>query len=480
MNTPDRTMIARPMFAFAATLAGLAAAGSAHAKEHVNVVIIYADDLGWGDLGCYGHEKFKTPNLDRLAAEGARLTNFYSCCPYCAPSRAGLQTGRYQLRNGMPWNPAPDEDKQRDEIGLPPEEITLAEVFKQAGYATACYGKWHLGHQPPFHPLKQGYDEYLGILYSNDMRPVQLLDGTTIAEYPVYQATLTRRYTHRALDFIERNKDKPFFLYLPHAMPHKPLSASEDYYKKSGAGLYGDVISELDWGIGQVIDKIKGLNLQNNTLVFFTSDNGPWYGGSTGGLRGMKGRTWEGGIREPLITWWPGKIPPGRVSDEPAINLDLFTTSIKAAGLSVPDDRTIDGLDIMPLLTSEAKTPHEALFSISGDVVRSVRSGKWKLHVASPGPKEEKVWRPDEKWIDPRGPDGVTILAPCEQAHPSAYPGLMTGDAFDKLALFDLDTDAAEQHNVAEQHPDVVARLQKLVAQFQESLAAEPPRTAGS
>ena len=266
------------------------------------------------------------------------------------------------------------------------------------------------------------------------MYPVELWDNDRMVEYPVYQATLTRRYTERAIDFIERNKDKPFFVYLPHAMPHKPLAASEAFYTKSGHGLYADVISELDWGVGQIIDKLKELKLDKRTLVLFSSDNGPWYGGSTGGLRGMKAMTTEGGIRVPLIAWWPGKIPAGHISSEPAIIMDLFTTSLAAASIDVPNDRVIDGKDIMPLLTGNAKSPHEALFSQGGRGLATVRSGQWKLHLISPG--RMRILKPGDKWVDPRRPDGVRLIAPCEQAHPSEYPGLTTGDPIEGPALF--------------------------------------------
>lgn len=439
----------------------LGVAVCAFAKEHTNVIIIYADDLGYGDLGCYGHPKFKTPRLDRLAQEGARLTRFNTSCPYCAPSRVSLQTGRYQARSGLMLNPCPGI---KDDIGMPQSEITLGEAFKSAGYATACVGKWHLGHKSQFHPLRNGYDEYLGILYSNDMHPVELWDGEKVVEYPVFQPTLTRRYTERSIAFIERNKDKPFFLYLPHAMPHKPLAASEEFYEQSGAGLYGDVVAELDWGVGQIIDKLKALKLEKKTLVFFTSDNGPWYGGSTGGLRGMKGRTWEGGLRVPMIAWQPGKIPAAHVSDERAIIMDLFTTALTAAGIKVPDDRIIDGKDIMPLLTSDAKSPHDALFSFRGPHLHTVQQGKWKLHVRRPAnPRMDRVWKPEEEWIDPRRPDGLRIIAQFEQAHPSQYPGLLTGDLFEKIGLFDLDADPGEQHNLADKHPDIVRKLKRLI-----------------
>jgi arylsulfatase A-like enzyme len=447
-------------------IAGLSPADAAE-KKPTNVVLILADDLGYGDLGCYGHPRFKTPHLDRLAREGVRLTNFYTPVPYCAPTRASLMTGRYPFRCGLTTNPCPREDpalrnKEADRAGLPVDEVTLGDVFRKAGYATACFGKWHLGHQPQFRPLKRGFDEYFGILYSNDMHPVELIEGDKVAEYPVVQATLTRRLTDRAVDFIGRNKDRPFFLYLPHCMPHKPLAASEAFYKKSGSGLYGDVIAELDAGIGRLLAKLKECGLAENTLVLFTSDNGPWYGGSTGGLRGMKGRNWEGGLRVPLIARWPGKIPPGQVRDEPAIMMDLFPTALAAAGIAPPKGRKLDGRDLLPVLTSKARSPHEALFSFKGDRLCSVRKGKWKLFVARPGPVKEKVWKPDEEWIDPRRPDGVRLLAPFEQAHPSQFPGVLTGDPVRTVGLFDLEADRAEQHNVADEHPEVVRELRKL------------------
>src|SRR5262245_4340397 len=305
----------RRTFLFLFGLVAWVISSSADAAPRPNVVLILADDLGYGDLACYGHPKFKTPNLDRMAAEGARLTDFYAACPFCAPTRASLMTGRYPFRSGMTGNPTPDMGI--NDLGIPESELLLPELFKAAGYTTACYGKWHLGHKPEFFPTRNGFDEYFGILYSNDMRPVELRQNEERFEYPVEQTTLTERYTQRAVSFIQRHKDSPFFLYLPHAMPHKPLAASDAFYKKSGAGLYGDVIAELDAAIGRVLAKIKELGLDERTLVLFTSDNGPWYGGSSGGLRGMKGQAWEGGYREPMIARWPGKIPPGHVSREP-------------------------------------------------------------------------------------------------------------------------------------------------------------------
>jgi uncharacterized sulfatase len=429
-----------------------------------NIVLVLADDLGYGDLSCYGHEKFKTPNLDRMAREGARLTDFYVPMCYCAPSRGTILTGRYPFRHGVTGNPAPDAVPPKNDIRLPDEEITIAEALKPAGYATSCVGKWHLGHKPEFFPTRQGFDEYYGIPYSNDMRPVQLFEGEKLIEYPVVQATLTRRYTERALSFIEKNRDRPFFLYLPQAMPHKPLAASEEFYKTSGAGLYGDVIAELDWSVGQVLTKLKELDLDEKTVVIFTSDNGPWFGGSTGGLRGMKSRNWDGGVRVPMIARWPGRIPAGQTIAEPCGTIDVLPTIVAAAGVAQPKDRTIDGRDILPVLAEKAKTPHEALLAMGGDRVMTIRSGKWKLHLHNPGASQLFAGQTD--WIDPRAPDGVTILAPYEQYGPDAPPGLITGAEPAPTMLFDLETDRAEQHNLAERNPEVVARLRTLAEQM--------------
>jgi arylsulfatase A-like enzyme len=432
---------------------------AAESGRRPNVIILLADDLGYGDLACFGHPKFKTPNLDRMAAEGARLTQFNTPAPFCAPTRASLMTGRYPFRCGLTSNPAPDFGGQYTNLGLPTSEITLAQLFHGAGYATGMVGKWHLGHsKKEFYPVHRGFDEYLGILYSNDMRPVQLIDGEKVVEYPVVQATLTKRYTDRALSFIERNKDKPFFLYFAHAMPHKPLAASEKYYLKSGAGLYGDVISELDASVGRVLAKLKELKLDDNTFVVFTSDNGPWFGGSTGGLRGMKGTSWEGGYRVPFIARWPGTIPARHVNNEPAIMMDLFATTLKVCGIAAPSDRVIDGSDIRPLLTSDAKSPHEVIVGAQGPRLATVRDARWKLHVLAGNDRMLKA-PPNERWIDPRAPDGVTLLAPYEQYQPSDFPGNTAGDPPKAMALFDLSVDPNEQHNVAASNPDVVKRL---------------------
>ena len=434
-------------------------------QERTNVVLILADDLGYGDLGCYGHPKFQTPNLDRLAAEGARLTHFNCPAPFCAPTRSALMTGRYPFRNGMVTNPTPDGPPGLNELHLAASEITLAQLFQQAGYATGMVGKWHLGHvEPRWLPKQRGFAEYLGIPYSNDMRPVQLVAGDERLEYPLVQATLTERYTERALAFLEKNRSRPFFLYLAHAMPHKPLAVSEAYYKKSGSGLYGDVLMELDAGIGRLLLKLKELQLDDNTLVLFTSDNGAWFGGSCGGLRGMKGSSYEGGYRVPCLARWPKKIPAGHVSAEPAVTMDLFATALAAARIDTPPDRVIDGRDILPLLTSAAESPHNGIFGAQGDRLATVRDRRWKLHVVPPRDQFAALNKPDQRWIDPRAPDGVTILAPYEQYQPSEHPGLVTGDPPRAGQLFDLENDPGEQHDVAAEHPAVVARLQAIFA----------------
>jgi uncharacterized sulfatase len=307
--------------------------------DRPNILLIFADDLGYGDVLCESCDT-PTPRLDELAREGARLTSFYAPTPYCAPSRATLLTGRYPFRNSMVRNPAPDSGQSN--FGLPLAEVTIAELLKGAGYKTAMFGKWHLGHRPQWLPSRQGFDEYLSILYSNDMTPVQLVEADEVVEYPVDQSTLTQRYTQRAIDFISTHRDEPFFVYLPYAMPHKPLAASTEYYTpETPDDLYADVVRELDGSIGRLLDTLEELGLDDNTLVIFTSDNGPWFGGSTGGLRGMKGRSWEGGTRVPFVARYPGRIMPGILNDAPAAMIDVLPTIAAYAGLELPGDRVI-------------------------------------------------------------------------------------------------------------------------------------------
>ena len=471
--------VIRPSLLLGMILLGSSLARPAEAEQLAvkpNVIIILADDLGYGDLGCYGHPRFKTPNLDRLAAEGVRMTQLNTPMPFCAPTRAALLTGRYPFRCGLTSNPDPESGPESDAIALPASEVTVAQVLHGAGYKTGMVGKWHLGHKMPgYLPSRRGFDEYFGIPYSNDMRPVRLLDGETEVEYPVVQATLTRRYTERALRFIESNRDRPFFFYFAHAMPHKPLACSEPFYKKSGAGLYGDALAELDWSVGRVLARLKELGLDERTLVVFTSDNGPWYGGSTGGLRGMKGTTWEGGYRVPCIARWPGRLPAGRVCDEVAVTMDLFATALAAAGVALPADRVIDGQDLLPMLAGNARSRHDVIFGHAGPKLATVRDGRWKLHVLPPRDRRDDP--ASGRWIDPRAPDGVTILAPFEQSQPDEYPGLRTGDETRSMSLFDLGDDPGEQHDVAAKHPDVVARLKARYDQVIKEIQIETRHT---
>lgn len=431
------------------------------AVDRPNIVIIYADDLGWGSLSCYGQTAYETPHLDRMAKEGARLTSFYVSTPSCGPSRVALLTGRYPFRTGVPSNPAPDAGRDH---GIKDSETTLAELLHEEGYATKAVGKWHLGHLPQYYPTRHGFDSYFGILYSNDMRPVMLCRDEQAVEYPVVQNYLTQRYTDEALEFIESNKENPFFLYLPHAMPHKPLAASEAFYKRGGvaADLYASVIRELDWSVGQVLEKLRELGLAEKTLVLFSSDNGPWYGGSTGGKRGMKGSSWEGGIRVPGIFWWPGQIDAGQVLDEPAGTIDVFPT---VCGLLEHDVKKyqLDGYDIWDYLKGQPG-PDRAVFAWNGKTLMSARKDRWKLHRTAP--RARPRGKKSEVWIDNRGPDGITIIAPFEQSQLWEYPS--PPDRADTtpsraIQLFDLENDPGEQTDVTKFHPDIVQNLQALM-----------------
>jgi len=343
-----------------------------------NIILIFADDLGYGDLSCYGHPTIHTPRLDQMAQEGIKMTSFYAAACVCTPSRAGLLTGRYPLRVGMPGNLGPDS-----EGGLSKEERTLAEALKSNGYRTAAFGKWHLGAVSGYLPTDRGFDEYFGILYSNDMmppwvntkRPLHLYrNDQPTEEQPVDQTTITQRYTDEAIRFIKESEDQPFFIYLPHSMPHLPVYASKAFQGQSKGGRYGDVIEEIDANVGRILDVLKEEQLDENTLVIFTSDNGPWrnmpprmfttepvekwHGGSTGPLRGAKATTYEGGYRVPAIIRWPGKIPPAQVNAELATTMDIHTTILQVTDTDSPE-KPLDGHDIWPLLTQNAVSPHQ-------------------------------------------------------------------------------------------------------------------------
>jgi arylsulfatase A len=418
-----------------------------------NIVVIFADDLGYADVGSYGAKGFQTLNLDRLAREGRRFTSFYVAQPVCSASRAALLTGCYPNRIGIHGALGPNS-----KVGIHSNEVTLAELVKQRGYATAIFGKWHLGHQPQFLPTRHGFDEYYGLPYSNDMWPMHpeapkgtypplpLIEGERKIEESPDQTKLTTSYTERAVRFIERSRERPFLLYLAHSMPHVPLFVSGKYKGKTERGLYGDVIAEIDWSVGQVMETLRKHGLEENTLLIFTSDNGPWlsYGdhsGSAGHLREGKGTVWEGGVRVPCIMRWPGKIPTGSVTGEPAMTIDILPTVAKLIGTRLPAHR-IDGKDIWPLIagTPGAKNPHESyFFYYHVNELHAVRSGPWKLY--APHQYRTLAGRPG-------GTNGI----------PAKYQQTKTD-----WALYNLETDVSETTDVAEKNPEVVARLKKLL-----------------
>jgi len=419
------------------------AGAQAQAVRRPNFVIVIADDLGYGDIGVYGNPAIQTPNLDKMSAEGVRLTSFYST-PTCTPSRAALLTGRYPVRSGLIRVLHPGE-----RFGIPESEVTLAEGLKELGYATACIGKWHLGGLPRYRPTRHGFDEFYGLLWSNDMtlKPpdlhrLRLWRDDKAIEWPVVQSTLTRRYTEQAIDFIRRNREKPFFLYLPHTMPHVPLAVSEEFRGTSKRGIYGDVVRELDWSVGELLRTIRELGIDRETVVVFTSDNGPAVsrgerGGSAGPFRGGKQTTWEGGVRVPLIARWPGQIPGGVTRDGIASLMDLLPTVIAAAGGTPPDDRPIDGKNILPMLAGETGSPHSGYLHYSGKTICAARSGDWKLH----------VFRRERNFA---GLGKVVKVSPPE--------------------LYDLAADPSERHNVAESHPEEVERLSEMIRKAQTSI----------
>ncbi|MDH7601066.1 MAG: sulfatase [Armatimonadota bacterium] len=367
----------------AAAVAGHPVLAADRHPRRLNFVLINCDDLGYGDLSCYGSPTIHTPNVDSLAAKGVRFTDFDTCAPVCTPSRAGLLTGRYAIRSGLTRILGPVNT-----TGIPESEQTIGEALKSLGYATALIGKWHLGHLPQFLPTRHGFDYYYGIPYSNNMgdrvdgRPnCPLMRGEQIIEQPAIQETLTERYTAETIGFIKQNKDKPFFVYLAHNMPHNPVSASERFRGRSKGGLYGDAVECIDWGVGQIVNTLRELGLERNTLIMFTSDNGPNLG-SAGILRGKKGQVFEGGVRVPFVAYCPGLIPAGIVCHQPATNLDIFPTLIRLAGGKLPSDRPIDGRDITKLLTVPgASLPSKPFFYFVTNALQAVRVGKWKLHL---------------------------------------------------------------------------------------------------
>lgn len=466
----QRTVIGIMVVLFACGPASVATEAP-NSELRPNVVLILTDDLGYGDLSCHGQAQYQTPVIDRLAKEGVRATDFYVPVPYCAPSRAALLTGRFPLRNGMTRNPHPGI---HDEIGLRSEEVTLAEVFKKAGYATSCIGKWHLGHTEPFHPSRQGFDEYFGILYSNDMHPIQVFDNHKVVENPVDQTTLTQRYTARAVKFIERNTDSPFFLYLPHAMPHKPLAVSEEYYTPDTPGdLYADVIRELDASVGTIRRALDDAGILERTIFIFMSDNGPHYGGSTGGLKGKKATAWEGGVRVPFIVRYPAEFPGGQVVSTPLWSLDVFPTLLDLAGIPRPDDVIYDGENISEILKGK-QTTHRPIFTAHNETIVTIRDGDWKLYLHEPRYLSKRDLNPD--YVDPTWPDGVRILAQKEQPTSMQYPGVVPKRFENPLPLFNLKKDRTESVDQAGTHPEIVRRLRAKYQRFLKSMPAVEQR----
>lgn len=443
--------------------------------QQPNIVVIYADDLGYGDLGCYDNQQIQTPNIDRLSDEGVRFTDFYSCNALCSPSRFGLLTGRYPQRAGLDWplwaekQPlgrkaakllghvfgfmgVSDMGKESDIDGIPTGEMTIAEALKQAGYRTGMVGKWHLGdfpELPQYHPMNHGFDSFFGLPYSNGLVPLPLYRDREMLEENIQgqsQAKFSRLYAEESIKFMETSKDQPFFLYLAHTFPHRPLFASEEFRYKSKAGLYGDVVEELDHFTGKVLDYIEQKGLADNTLIIFTSDNGPWHYGSPGNLRGSKGQSFEGGFRVPMIAKWPGQISPGTVCEEPAMITDLFPTLLPVAGVDLPEDRIIDGKNIEGLLTgSQTESPHDALFFYHHNVLEGVRVGNYKYY---------------------RSINTYKYPMPVNKL----WSKVASGKLGKTRLLFDLDRDPSESYNLIDNQPDIADKLEDIMMTWEKQL----------
>lgn len=427
---------------FNQTLLGVASAAPsllAAPAQRPNIIMIYADDLGYGDLGCYGHPTIRTPNLDCMAQEGLRFTQFYSAAPVCTPSRAALMTGRLPVRSGLTRVLFPYSDG-----GMPDSEITIAETLREADYRTACIGKWHLGWQPQFLPTRHGFDSYFGLPYSNDMTPtagpgapgsaksppLPLFRNEDVIEREPDQSRLTERYTAEALAFIRQQSRKPFFLYYPQTFPHVPLYAGARFKGKSARGLYGDVVEEIDWSVGEILRAVKTIGQDSNTLIVFSSDNGPWlirkeFGGSAGLLREGKGTTWDGGMREPCIARFPGRIPAGKTTAAIGTTMDLFPTFAHYAGAAVPSDREMDGEDLSAVFEGRSPGKERTLYYWSDTELRAVRRGPWKLHIRTNNQVDQ--------------PPGARDAVPPE--------------------LYNLDADPSEKYNVSSERPEIAKEL---------------------
>ena len=479
-------------------LAPLAVLHAADTPAKPNIIFILADDLGYGDLACYGAKDVATPNMDRMAKEGVKLTSFY-VAPVCSPTRAAFMTGSIAQRVGIGGVLFP-----RNNHGLNPDEITLPELLKAQGYATAIIGKWHLGNQDMFQPLKHGFDRWYGTPASNSQgyypntkqyaedcvwregytresiltlkeAPCPLLRDNVVVEVPADQTQFTQRYTREAVKFITEHKDKPFFLYLPHNMVHIPLRASDKFAGKSKLGIYGDAIQELDWSTGEILKALKDLGLDEKTLVIFTSDNGPHLGqgASAGPLRGAKGSTFEGGVRVPFIARWLGKILANRVTDEPVTIMDMLPTFVALAGGSVPQDRVIDGKNVWPVIAGVegAKSPHDAIYYLRGNSVDGVRAGDWKLRVGDAtqmASDAEDQLSEEQKNLPPKKQKKLLK----EQAKAAR------GKKGEVEMLFNLRNDLGEKKDLSKEHPDIAARLKKQLMDFRADFRANK-RPAG-
>ena len=446
-------------------------------KKSPNVVVIFMDDMAYADIGPFGAKAYPTPHLDRMAKEGRKFTDFYVTQAVCSASRAGLLTGCYNVRVGIFGALGPKSNN-----GLHANEVTLAELCKQKGYATAIYGKWHLGHHKQFLPMQHGFDDYFGLPYSNDMWPyhpgvlhlpmkerlkrwphLPLIDKNEIINTQVSgkdQELLTTQYTERAVEFIEKNRDNPFFLYVPHSMVHVPLFVSDKFKGKSGAGLFGDVMMEVDWSVGQILETLRKHKLDKDTLVVFTSDNGPWlsYGdhaGSSGPLREGKGTMFDGGCRESTLMWWPGTVPAGSVCSTPAMTIDILPTVAELIGAKLPAHK-IDGKSIVNLVTGKNdKSPQEAYYFYYGQQLQAIRMGKWKLHF--PHGYRTMARRPG-------GTGGI----------PTKYSQAKIG-----LSLFNLEEDIGESTDVKAKHPKVVAKMQALGQAMRKELGDQGKKGSG-
>ena len=404
---------------------------TAPSTETPNIIVIMADDLGWGDVGLNGATMINTPNIDRVGLEGVQLKSFYAGANVCTPSRAALLTGRYPIRSGMQHVIMP-----HSQDGLPQSEITIPELLRSAGYATGMVGKWHLGHQDEFWPTEHGFDEFFGVAYSNDMQPFDLYKHKTVVETPADQTALTGRYADAARDFIKKHAHEPFFLYYAETFPHIPLFVPENAAGRSEAGEYGDVVEHLDWGVGEILNALDEAGIAEKTLILITSDNGPWFEGDSGQFRDRKGGTHEGGYRVPFLARWPAAIPAGTISDAMSMNIDLLPTFAALARVDLPSDRVIDGKNILPLMQGSDETPHETLFFFNGNNVSAVRDERFRLVLTS-------YYKSFE--------------VPFEQ--------------FGATLLFDLDRDPMERFSFIRENPETVAQLQATVEEMRAETA---------